>query len=254
MVDILSFEESLNKPLNPRTCVTRGAMRPVSKVLFALGATAILAIAVPAAQASGPGRGATAEFEKAYLEFIIDHHYSALRMTELAAGTDLQRDAPVDNAQEGTAPTPDTNPTPAKATDDQIRSMSRQANRTQREEILKAQRLLREWYGVNHTPQLQPQGRQAIQQLERTPTGTEFNRTFLQTFSNHHYRALFPSLACQVKRDIDHGELERYCSGIVHSQTNGINDMREMLCKKFSICDFVPTANLGPAQRLINQP
>ncbi|WP_323744817.1 DUF305 domain-containing protein [Noviherbaspirillum soli] len=254
MVEILSFEGGLNRPFYPRTRVTSGAMRSVSKVLFALGATAILSIAAPAANASGPGRGVTADFEKAYLEFIIDHHYSALRMTELAAGTDLQRDAPVDNAQEGTAPTPNTNPTPAKATDDQIKSMSRQANRTQREEILKAQRFLRDWYGVNHTPQLQPQGRQAIQQLEQTATGTEFNRTFLQTFSNHHYRALFPSLACQVKRDIDHDELERYCSGIVHSQTNQINDMREMLCKKFSICDFVPTANLGPALRLINQP
>jgi len=175
-------------------------------------------------------------------------------MTELAAGTDLQRDAPIDNPQEGTSPTPNTNPTPAKASNDEIKSMSRQANRMQREEILKAQKFLRDWYRVEYTPQLSPQGRQAIQQLEQTPAGAEFNRTFLQTFSNHHYRALFPSLACQVKRDIDHDGLERYCSDIVHSQTNQINDMREMLCKKFTICDFLPTANLGPALQLVNRP
>lgn len=124
----------------------------------------------------------------------------------------------------------------------------------QREEILKAQKFLRDWYGINYTPQLQGPGRQAIQQLEQTPAGPEFDRTFLQTFSNHHYRALFPSLACQVKRDIGHDGLERYCSGIVHAQTNEINDMREMLCKKFSLCDFLPTANLGQALPLINRP
>lgn len=245
MVDILFF----------KACSTAGTrLAAVSKTLSAVGATALLAMAAPAANADRAGRGQTGEFEKAYLQFIIDHHYSALRMTELAAGTDPQRDAPIDNPQEGTAPTPNTNPTPAKASDDEIKSMSRQGNRMQREEILKAQKFLRDWYGVTYTPQLQPQGRQAIQQLEQTPAGAEFNRTFLQTFSNHHYRALFPSLACQVKRDIDHDELERYCSDIVHSQTNQINDMREMLCKKFTICDFLPTANLGPALPLINRP
>ncbi len=224
------------------------------KAIGAISASALLAMMASPASADAPGRGQTADFEKAYLQFIIDHHYSALRMTELAAGTDRQRDAPLDNPQEGTAPTPNTNPTPAKASDDQIKSMARAANRMQREEILKAQKFLRDWYGINYTPQLMGQGRQQIQQLEQAPAGTEFDRTFLQTFSNHHYRALFPSLACQVKRDIDHDGLERYCSGIVHAQTNQINDMREMLCKKFSICDFVPTENLGPALSLINRP
>jgi len=230
------------------------SLSSLGKAMSAMGVTVLLVTTTPAAIADGPGRGQTAEFEKAYLEFIIDHHYSALRMTELAAGTDLQRDTAIDNPQEGTAPTPNTNPIPAKATDEQIRSMSRQANRSQREEILKAQRFLHDWYGINYTPQLQGQGRQAIQQLERTPAGAEFNRTFLETFSNHHYRALFPSLACQIKRDIAHDGLERYCSGIVHTQTNQINDMREMLCKKFSVCNFLPTANLGQALPLINRP
>jgi len=229
-------------------------LRSACKAIAVIGVSTLLALAVSPASADGPGRGQTADFEKAYLQFIIDHHYSALRMTELAAGTDLQRDAPIDNPQEGTSPTPNTNSTPAKAADNEIKSMSRQANRMQREEILKAQKFLRDWYGINYTPQLQGPGRQAIQQLEQTPAGPEFDRTFLQTFSNHHYRALFPSLACQVKRDIDHDGLERYCSGIVHAQTNEINDMREMLCKKFSLCDFLPTANLGQALPLINRP
>lgn len=55
----------------------------------------LLVPAIGVAHADGPGRGATAQFEKNYLVFIINHHYSALRMTELAAGTDLTRDAQV---------------------------------------------------------------------------------------------------------------------------------------------------------------
>lgn len=70
---------------------------------LATRAVAGLALAAIAstAFANGPGRGATATFEKNYLVFIIDHHYSALRMTELAAGTDTQRNAPVNKSGRG---------------------------------------------------------------------------------------------------------------------------------------------------------
>ena len=95
----------------------------------------LLVPAIGVAHADGPGRGATAQFEKNYLVFIINHHYSALRMTELAAGTDLTRDAQVVAPQEGTSPTPGFNATPAKASDDEIKSMARMGNREQREVV-----------------------------------------------------------------------------------------------------------------------
>lgn len=205
----------------------------------ALAGLALVAIA-GAASADGPGRGSTATFEKNYLVFIIDHHYSALRMTELAAGTDTQRSAAVSNPSEGTSPTPGFGASVAKASDDQIRSMSRQANRTQREEIMRAQRFLRDWYGVQHQPQLTADGQRMIATLESTPAGTQFNQTFLRTFSNHHLSALAPSLHCQVKSDIDHASLHRYCENIVVTQKNQINEMRDMLCKQFSDCGFMP--------------
>lgn len=208
----------------------------------ALGSLAALSLFVflSTAHADEPGRGATASFERDYLAFIINHHYSALRITELAAGTDVQRDAPINNPQEGTSPTPDTSPTPAKASDDDIKSMARAANRMQREEINKAQHFLREWYGVEHTPQLSPEGQRLIQTLEQTGAGAQFDQAFLKLFSNHHYQALLPSQDCQVKADIRHDQLKHYCEGIVEMQTRDINDMREKLCKKFSICDFQP--------------
>lgn len=206
---------------------------------FALG----LSLLVPAtglAHADGPGRGATAQFEKNYLVFIINHHYSALRMTELAAGTDPMRDAQVVAPQEGTSPTPGFNATPAKASDDEIKAMARMGNRGQREEIGRAQRYLREWYGIQYQPQLTAAGRRMIAMLEATPAGAQFNQVFLRSFSNHHLSALAPSLHCMVKSDLNHDGLRRYCENIVVVQKNGINDMREMLCKRHSDCSFVP--------------
>lgn len=211
---------------------------------FKVASLALSAIAMTPAHADGPGRGGTAQFERDYLTFIIDHHYSALRMTELAAGTDVQRDPSVSNPQEGTSPTPNTSATPPKAGMEDIKSMARMGNRMQREEIAKAQKFLREWYGTTHTPTVRPEGQQLIQQLEQTSGGAQFEQAFLQLFSNHHYGALHPSLDCQVKADNGHHQLKGYCEGIVHNQFREINDMREMLCEQFSICDYQPSTDV----------
>ncbi|QOY92963.1 DUF305 domain-containing protein [Massilia sp. UMI-21] len=205
----------------------------------ALGLSALVASA-GLAHADGPGRGNTAQFERNYLVFIINHHYSALRMTELASGTDPMRDAQVVAPQEGTSPTPGFSATPPKASDDEIRSMARMGNRVQREEIGRAQHFLREWYGVHYHPQLTAEGRRMIASLEATPAGAQFNQAFLRSFSSHHFSALAPSVHCMVKSDLDHDGLRRYCENIVIVQKNGINDMREKLCKQYSDCGFVP--------------
>lgn len=224
------------KKLTPRSVVALSRACARGAVL-GLG---VLAATVGVAHADGPGRGSTAQFEKNYLVFIINHHYSALRMTELAAGTDPMRDAQVVAPQEGTSPTPGFGATPPKASDDEIRSMARMANREQREEIGRAQRFLREWYGIQYQPQLTPDGRRMIAMLEGTAAGAQFNQVFLRSFSNHHLSALAPSLHCTVKSDLSHDGLRRYCENIVIVQKNGINDMREMLCKDFSDCGFIP--------------
>lgn len=225
--------------------------KPANLHFMCAAIVSVCTLAAFPAYADAPGRGATAQFEKDYLIFIINHHYSALRITELAAGTDVQRDPPVNNPQEGTAPTPDYPATPAKASSEQIKSMSRMANRMQREEIVKAQRFLKDWYGVNHTPQLTPEGQQKIQVLTQTGAGTQFDHTFLENFSNHHYRALAPSQDCRVKSDLKHPELKHYCEGIVEAQTRSINDMRNQLCMRFNNCDFQPS-NATAAQHSFN--
>jgi hypothetical protein len=232
-----SFSQEYSVMLNKKMHFSR-ALR--STTAFSL--CAILALPV---QAEAPGRGLTAQFEKDYLIFIINHHFSGLRIGELAAGTDTERDATVNDPQEGTSPTPDTAMTQAKATDEQIRSLARRTNRVQREEIIKAQKFLRDWYGIDHTPQLMPKGQQQIQALEQTPAGKQFDQAFLEVFSAHHYRAMTQSQDCRVKSDIAHIELQQYCEGIVQVQTRQINDMRKQLCNQFNVCDYQPTDDVN---------
>ncbi len=212
---------------------TNGCKRLVPALML----TVLLGV-TPLSRADDPAsRQIFRSVEVYYLKFIIDHHYSALRMTELAAGTDTTRDADLSPA-EGTAPTPSTQATAAKSGMDEIKSMARRENRMQREEILAAQRFLQEWYGIDHTPRISEDAQRSIWLLEASAAGSDFDKLFLQQMSLHHYRALAPSVTCTVGSDIEHHQLIRYCSQIIHAQTAGIQDMREMLQKEFGIVDI----------------
>jgi len=217
-----------------------GAIRPTGRMAAIFLVTLAFA---PATFADEAGRGLAKQFEIDYLKFIANHHFAALRMTELAAGTDATRDAAV-SPDEGTSPTPSTQPTQAKASAAELKSMARRNNRMQREEILTAQMFLRDWYGIEYRPQLTKTSQQQIALLERSPAGMDFNHLFMEVFSRHHFMALEPSVRCQVASDPAHNQLHRYCSNIVHGQINDIEDMREMLCKDFSICDYQPVVGL----------
>lgn len=215
--------------------------KPAIAIVCAIAVTTFSSLSP--ARADDPGEGLTRHFEIDYLKSIADHHFAALRMTELAAGTDLQRDPPV-MPMEGTSPTPDTHPVQAKAEMDELKSLARRNNRMQREEILTAQMFLRDWYGIEYQPRVRGMSRAQIAILEGAPAGREFDHLFMEVLSRHHFMALGPSTTCQVASDIDHEPLHRYCSGIVHAQINDIKSMREMLCKGFSICDYQPVVGL----------
>jgi uncharacterized protein (DUF305 family) len=207
---------------------------------FVLTSSLMAVLALPlTVLADQPGRGLTADFEVNFLKMIIDHHYSALRITELAAGTDVHRNPQI-LPNEGTAPTPGMAATPAKAGLAEIKSIARRNNRMQREEILMAQEMLRHWYGVSYAPQLDNEGQMMIRTLERVQAGPQFDHAFLEVLSRHHYLALAPANNCVVASEIRHEELHRYCRGIIAAQLNDIEDMRELLEKKFNIVDYQP--------------
>lgn len=197
------------------------------------------------AYAEAPGRGLTARFEVEFMQLAIDHHYAALRMTELAAGTDPQRNPEI-AASEGTSPTTGFAATPAKATLDDLKSMARRNNRMQREEILTLQGFLRDWYGVQYQPRLREDARAMIGILERARPGAEFDHAFYEVFSRHHYTLMEPVNGCMTGTDLAHFDLRRECRNMWHSQIADIDMMRHELAKHFNIVDYQPFPGLQP--------
>lgn len=212
---------------------------PLAHSLSALVAVALLAVVPLPSQGAEPGRGQTRQFEVDYMRFTIDHHFAALRMTELAVGTDLQRN-PELSPQEGTSLTPGFAATPAKATLDDLKSMARRNNRMQREEILTLQRFLREWYGIDYQPRLRGGNERLVATLERARPGADFNHAFYETFSRHHYSLMEPVNACMTGSELRHEELRRECRSAWHSQIADIQMMREELERHFGIADYQP--------------
>lgn len=208
-------------------------------------AAGLLAAAVAGpAKADGPGPGLTGPFERAYLRFIIDHHYAALRMTELAAGTLLQPPPAPVTPDDLTSPSPHFPPTDAKAASPELRSLARRNNRTQREEILMAQTFLQRWYNENYQPRLTSENQQRIDILENTAPGNSFDVEFSRVLSRHHFVALGPSLQCMVADDVTHIALERYCNNIIHGQVSDIDEMRHLLAQQYGIVDYQPLEGL----------
>lgn len=207
-------------------------------------AIALACVQLPAA-AESPGQGLTARFEVEFMQMTIDHHLSALRMTELAAGTDAQR-SPEIAATEGTSPTPGFSATLPKATLDDLKSLARRNNRMQREEIMTLQRFLRDWYGIDYQPRLRENGRAAIAILERAHSGANFNHLFYETFSRHHYTLMEPVNGCMTGSDLMHDDLRQECRSMWHSQIADIDMMRQELKKHFGITDYQPFHGLEP--------
>lgn len=209
-----------------------------------IGAVALAALQLPA-HADSPGQGLTARFEVEFMQMTVDHHFAALRMTELAVGTDIQRDADI-SPIEGTSPTPGYAATPAKATLDDLKSLARRNNRMQREEIMTMRRFLREWYGVDYLPRVREESRAMIAILERARPGADFNHAFYETFSRHHYALMEPVNACMTGTDLMHYPLRNECRAMWHGQIMDIDMMRHELKKHFGIADYQPFRGLEP--------
>lgn len=227
-----------NKQIRLQATVPKSTGRAYLGLFSASVAAMVLGLS-PSAVTAEPGRGATGRFEVRLMQFIIDHHFTALRATELAAGTDPSRNGQL-QPNEGTSPTPGYQASRPKATLDEIKSIARAENRMQREQIMELQRYLRDWYGIAYEPRIRYDGRQLITTLEQAQPGASFDRAFLEQFSRHHYSLLEPVSACITGVDRRHDALTRLCTQMWHAQTSGIDEMRELLETRFGITDFQP--------------
>ncbi|MBN9564290.1 MAG: DUF305 domain-containing protein [Alphaproteobacteria bacterium] len=169
-----------------------------------------------------------------FLEFTIDHHFSALRMTELAAGTDVV------GTTSGFAGSPETfPPTPPKGTDPVVFSVATEANAAQRREILEMQGFLQTYYGVgNFPPIVLPDNQAMINTLTQVAPGDPFNIAFLELFSEHHAELLPPSRECVARTP--HPDIRALCSNMIASQTRQIAEMQAELKNVYGISTGVP--------------
>lgn len=171
--------------------------------------------------------------EASFIQYVMDHHFGALRMTELAAGT------------AATAPTPGFPTSPQHATNALVLDLSVMNNSMQRMEISELNGMLGSWYGItNYQPHMLPSGQALVNVLEAAGTGTSFDIAFLETFSIHHFSLLGPAQDCSSSAP--HGELRDKCMDMVEMQSSDIAKMTGELCGTYGICDFQPVA-LGPA-------
>lgn len=190
------------------------AKKPVSRTFMALALVAGgFAVTPTMVSANGPGRGATASFEVEFLKFVADHHLVGIRETALCT---------------------------RKAVTTQLLALCRGTNAVQRGEILTAQRLLGEWYGITYRPQISAEDRHTLEDLAALRDGAQFEVGFMMEFSRHHYDLTKSALDCLVASELRHGELVKLCRDIIDFQVSDIDEMRGLLCNKYGRCDFQP--------------
>ncbi len=169
--------------------------------------------------------------ETDFLEFTIDHHFSALRITELAAGT-----AAVGFSSHF-AGSPNAFPsTPPQATDPVVLEVATAANAAQRMEIVDTQGMLENFYDVRYVPRMLSSQRQLVDALEAAPAGDPFNIAFLEIFSGHHATLLPPARECASVAP--HAQVRAMCASMVAAQTQEIEEMRAHLASAYGITEI----------------
>jgi hypothetical protein len=172
--------------------------------------------------------------EQNFLEFTIHHHFSALRATELAAGTAMV------GSSSNFAGSPESfPPSPQKATNSLVLDIAIEANASQRSDILMVQDFLNVYYGIpNYPPIILPSNQAMLDMLEATPPGDPFNIAFLQMFIEHHLEILPAAQECASVAP--HADVRSMCSTMVSMQGEEIALMRAELRDTYEITNTVP--------------
>lgn len=227
----------MNAVLCPRTASIGRATR----TLAAASAVALAGLLPTAASAVPMVEPPSYVNTEQYLRFTINHHYSALRITELAAGTA----AVGSTSNYGGAPDVFA-ASQAKATNSVALEVATMANATQRMELVEGQNLLRTYYGTDFVPTLEPVFDPLLATLDAAAPGDAFNIAFLESFSGHHQTLSVPSAQCATAAP--QADVRAYCAMIVEGQTHEINMMQAELASAYGITSYpYETVPLVPA-------
>jgi uncharacterized protein (DUF305 family) len=176
---------------------------------FASVCSAALLLFAPVGFAAGPAPERDQQrFEINFLEQMIDHHYGAIKMSELCDGRTVHADL--------------------KAMCDMIKT-------AQAAEIREMQAWLKNWYGWTHEPRLDSKTQKQIEELSRL-TGAEFEIAYMTMMIKHHSMAAMMAVDCL--NQAYHPDMLNMCAKMLCDQGNEIAQLRLWLMQWYGINDL----------------
>lgn len=159
--------------------------------------------------AGGPAPAKSqSRFEISFLQEMIDHHYAAVKMSELCAGRTVHPE---------------------------LQELCDQIKAAQTEEIAQMQSWLLDWYGITYEPELDRKTQRQLDELAAM-TGEEFEIAYMTMMIGHHSMAVMMALDCL--KEAYHAEMLNMCAKMLGDQGNEIALMRIWLEQWYGITDL----------------
>lgn len=180
----------------------------ISRRAFAGMCSAAMLFAASVGFAAGPApERDQRQFEIKFLKSMVDHHYGAIKMSELCKGRTVHSE---------------------------LQAMCDNVIMMQTAEINKMRGWLRSWYNTDEEPSLTGQARRDVERLSRK-TGAEFEKDYMITLIKHHTMALMMGAECL--NQAYHPEMLNMCAEMVGMQGDEIVQLRLWLMQWYGIND-----------------
>lgn len=147
-------------------------------------------------------------FEINFLTTMIDHHYGAVKLSELCKGRTVHAE---------------------------LQKMCDMIIMAQTAEIEEMQGWLKSWYGINHEPALDRKTRRQVEHLTRH-TGAKFEKTYMSILIPHHSMAAHMAIDCL--NQAYHPEMLDMCAKMLGDQGDEIAMLRLWLMQWYGINDL----------------
>lgn len=163
--------------------------------------------------ASGAFAAATAperdqrRFEVGFLRMMIDHHFGAVKMSELCDGRTIHPE---------------------------LQEMCENIITNQTTEIQTMQGWLQSWYGMTYEPRLGQRGRKQVERLSRLD-GEEFEKAYMSVMIEHH--SVAAKMAINCLNEAYHAEMLNMCAKMLAMQGDEIVQLRLWLQQWYGIAD-----------------
>lgn len=180
------------------------AMTPDSSVASSPAAAADSNAAMTdSSVASSPVVDDAARFDVRYLQQTIDHHQMAIDMAELAVD---------------------------RAVNDDLRSLAQNIVETQTAERETMQTWLKDWYGFNFEPEMNPGEDRMLKEMS-IMKGAEFEIDFMRQMTMHHMAGINDAVPCTASAG--RVELKELCNDIASTQMREAEQMRQWLRDRY---------------------